>query len=57
MKGARSVHKTNLLTAAGSDTALHFVAGAGHGFDTPAMAWPDAEAAIFAFLRARGIGH
>jgi acetyl esterase/lipase len=47
----------NLLTAAGADTALHFVAGAGHGFDTPATAWPDAEATIFAFLTARGIGH
>jgi acetyl esterase/lipase len=47
----------NLLTAAGADTALHFVAGAGHGFDTPATAWPDAEATMFAFLTARGIGH
>jgi acetyl esterase/lipase len=46
----------NLLTAAGADTALHFVAGAGHGFDTPATAWPDAEAAMFGFLTARGIG-
>jgi acetyl esterase/lipase len=47
----------NLLTTAGADTALHFVAGAGHGFDTPATAWPDAEATMFAFLTARGIGH
>ncbi len=46
----------NLLTAAGADTALHYVAGAGHGFDTPATAWPDAEATMFAFLTARGIG-
>jgi acetyl esterase/lipase len=44
------------LTAVGADTALHFVAGAGHGFDTPATAWPDAEATMFAFLTARGIG-
>ena len=43
-------------TAAGADTALHFVAGAGHGFTTPATAWPDAEAAMFNFLVAHGIG-
>jgi acetyl esterase/lipase len=46
----------DLLTAAGADTALHFVAGAGHGFSTPATAWPDAEAAMFDFLVAHGIG-
>jgi acetyl esterase/lipase len=46
----------NRLTAVGADTALHFVAGAGHGFDTPATAWPDAEATMFAFLTAHGIG-
>jgi acetyl esterase/lipase len=46
----------DLLTAAGADTALHFVAGAGHGFTTPASAWPDAEAAMFNFLVAHGIG-
>ncbi len=46
----------NLLTAAGADTALHFVAGAGHGFDTPATAWPDAESTMFGFLTAHGIG-
>lgn len=46
----------DLLTAAGADTALHFVAGAGHGFTTPATAWPDAEAAMFTFLVAHGIG-
>jgi acetyl esterase/lipase len=46
----------DLLTAAGADTALHFVAGAGHGFTTPATAWPDAEAAMFDFLVAHGIG-
>jgi acetyl esterase/lipase len=46
----------NLLTAAGADTALHFVAGAGHGFTTPATAWPDAEATMFGFLVSHGIG-
>ncbi len=46
----------NLLTAAGADTALHFVAGAGHGFDTPATAWPDAESTMFGFLTGHGIG-
>jgi acetyl esterase/lipase len=53
---AESQNLYNLLTAAGADTALHFVAGAGHGFDTPATAWPDAEAAMFNFLVAHGIG-
>ena len=46
----------NALVAAGADTALHFVAGAGHGFDTPAAAWPDAESAMFTFLVQHGIG-
>jgi acetyl esterase/lipase len=46
----------DLLTAAGADTALHFVAGAGHGFTTPATAWPDAEMTMFNFLVAHGIG-
>jgi acetyl esterase/lipase len=46
----------DLLTAAGADTGLHFVAGAGHGFTTPATAWPDAESAMFNFLVAHGIG-
>jgi acetyl esterase/lipase len=45
------------LTAAHADTALHFVPGAGHGFSTPASAWPDAEAAMFNFLIQHGIGH
>jgi acetyl esterase/lipase len=44
------------LTAAGADTALHFVPGAGHGFSTPATAWPDAESAMFTFLVQHGIG-
>ena len=51
-----SQHLYDLLTDAGADTALHFVAGAGHGFDTPATAWPDAETTMFAFLVAHGIG-
>jgi acetyl esterase/lipase len=46
----------DLLTAAGADTALHFVAGANHGFTTPSTAWPDAEGAMFNFLVAHGIG-
>ena len=46
----------DLLTAAGADTALHFVSGAGHGFTTPGTAWPDAEKAMFDFLVAHGIG-
>ncbi|MFL5306293.1 MAG: prolyl oligopeptidase family serine peptidase [Polyangia bacterium] len=44
------------LVAAGADTALHFVPGAGHGFSTPAAAWPDAENAMFTFLVQHGIG-
>jgi acetyl esterase/lipase len=52
---AQSQNLYDLLTAAGAVTQLHFVAGAGHGFSTPATAWPDAEAAMFAFLTAQGI--
>jgi acetyl esterase/lipase len=52
---AESQRLFDLLTAAGADTALHFVPGAGHGFSTPATAWPDAEATIFDFLTAHGI--
>ena len=44
------------LTAAGADATMHEVPGAGHGFTTPATAWPDAEAAMFGWLTARGIG-
>jgi acetyl esterase/lipase len=53
-------HTRNLiarLAAAGADVAMHEVAGAGHGFTTPASAWPDAEKAMFDWLTARGIGH
>jgi acetyl esterase/lipase len=46
----------DLLTAAGADNALHWVAGAGHGFSTPSTAWPDAETAMFDFLVQHGIG-
>jgi dipeptidyl aminopeptidase/acylaminoacyl peptidase len=44
------------LVAAGADASMHEVAGAGHGFTTPATAWPDAEKAMFDWLTARGIG-
>ena len=45
-----------LLKAAGADAEHHLVAGAGHGFTTPATAWPDAEKTIFDFLVKHGIG-
>jgi acetyl esterase/lipase len=44
------------LKAAGADATLHDVAGAGHGFYTPASAWPDAEKATFDWLVAHDIG-
>lgn len=44
------------LLAAGADAEHHLVAGAGHGFTTPASAWPDAEQTIFGFLVKHGIG-
>jgi len=44
------------LTAAGADASMHEVPGAGHGFQTPSTAWPDAEKAMFDWLVARGIG-
>jgi acetyl esterase/lipase len=43
------------LKAAGADAQLHVVAGAGHGFTTPATAWPDAEKTIFDFLAAKKV--
>jgi acetyl esterase/lipase len=52
---AESQHLYDLLKAAGAVTDLHFVTGAGHGFSTPATAWPDAETTMFAFLTAHGI--
>ena len=44
------------LVAAGADASMHEVPGAGHGFQTPSTAWPDAEKAMFDWLVARGIG-
>ena len=53
---AQSQALHDALVSAGADTALRFVSGAGHGFSTPATAWPDAEAAMFGFLVQHGIG-
>jgi acetyl esterase/lipase len=53
---AENQHLDALLQAAGADATMHLVDGAGHGFTTPATAWPDAEAAMFGFLVAHGIG-
>lgn len=44
-----------LLTQAGAEASLHLVPGAAHGFDN--STWPDAEKAMFDWLRARGIGN
>ena len=52
---AQSQHLDELLQAAGADAEIHVVSGAGHGFSSPAGAWPDAERAMFDFLSARGI--
>jgi acetyl esterase/lipase len=38
------------LKAAGADSDIHLVPGAGHGYQTPATAWPDAEKATFDWL-------
>jgi acetyl esterase/lipase len=43
-----------LLTTAGADASIHLVAGAAHGFDD--STWPDAEKAMFDWLKARGMG-
>jgi acetyl esterase/lipase len=43
------------LKAAGADAQIHVVQGAGHGFNTPASAWPDAEKTMFDFLAGKGI--
>jgi acetyl esterase/lipase len=45
----------NLKAALDTDVAMHEVAGAGHGFATT-QEWDDAEAAMFGWLTARGIG-
>ncbi len=50
-----SIRLIDMLTAAGADAMIHQVAGAGHGFTTPATAWPDAEKAMFDWLAAEGI--
>jgi acetyl esterase/lipase len=46
----------NLQAAGDTDVTMHEVAGAGHGFTTPATAWPDAEKAMFDWLTAKGMG-
>ena len=46
----------NLMAAGDMDVTIHLVAGAGHGFATPATAWPDAESAMFTWLTGKGIG-
>jgi acetyl esterase/lipase len=46
----------NLQAAGDTDVSMHEVAGAGHGFTTPATAWPDAEKAMFDWLTAKGMG-
>jgi len=42
------------LKAAGADVTMHEVVGASHGFTD--ATWPDAEAAMFDWLTARGMG-
>ena len=41
---------TAALKEAGADAELHLVPGAGHGYQSPATAWPDAEKATFDWL-------
>ncbi|MDP9175562.1 MAG: alpha/beta hydrolase [Planctomycetota bacterium] len=43
------------LKAAGADAEIHEVQGAGHGFNSPQTAWPDAEKTIFDFLTTKKI--
>jgi acetyl esterase/lipase len=38
------------LKAAGADATIHLVAGAGHGYQSPPTAWPDAEKTTFDWL-------
>lgn len=52
---AENQHLDELLKAAGADADIHLVQGAGHGFSSPASAWPDAEMTMFDFLTAHGI--
>jgi acetyl esterase/lipase len=53
---AENVNLDQVLKAAGADAEIHLVPGAGHGFATPATAYPDAEKAMFDFLVKHGIG-
>jgi acetyl esterase/lipase len=53
---AENQHLDQLLKAAGADASIHLVPEAGHGFSSPAAAWPDAEKAMFDFLVSHGIG-
>jgi acetyl esterase/lipase len=41
---------TDALKAAGAEADIHLVQGAGHGYQTPATAWPDAEKTTFDWL-------
>ena len=41
---------TAALKAAGADAEIHLVPGAGHGYQTPPTAWPDAEKTTFDWL-------
>lgn len=50
---AEKLHQ--LLTDKGADTTLHLVQGAGHGYQAPPTAWPDAEKTMFDWLAAKGI--
>ncbi|MET0795035.1 MAG: alpha/beta hydrolase [Polyangiaceae bacterium] len=43
-----------LLTDAGADASIHLVPGAAHGFTD--STWPDAEKAMFDWLKAKGMG-
>jgi len=47
---ADSQRFTEALKAAGADVEIHLVPGAGHGYQTPAAAWPDAEKTTFDWL-------
>lgn len=53
---AQSQTLVTALQAAGATASLHLVAGAGHGFATPAGAWADAQTAMFGFLVQHGLG-
>jgi acetyl esterase/lipase len=44
-----------LLEEKGADSTLHLVEGAGHGYQSPPTAWPDAEKATFEFLAKKGV--